>query len=122
MIKQKNLWILGLLLLAVALYYFFLNPYQQTDFFMSCPFYKITGYLCPGCGSQRAFHEVLHFHFFEAFKQNALFVLGIPYVLLIFYANFNKEKHQKLRQVLVGNKTLLILLIVAILFGVLRNL
>ena len=122
MIKQKNLWILGLLLLAVALYYFFLNPYQQTDFFMSCPFYKITGYQCPGCGSQRAFHEVLHFHFFEAFKQNALFVLGIPYVLLIFYANFNKEKHQKLRQVLVGNKTLLILLIVAILFGVLRNL
>ena len=122
MIKQKNLWILGLLLLAVALYYFFLNPYQQTDFFMSCPFYKITGYQCPGCGSQRAFHELLHFHFFEAFKQNALFVLGIPYVLLIFYANFNKEKHQKLRQVLVGNKTLLILLIVAILFGVLRNL
>ncbi len=122
MIKQKNLWILGLLFLAVALYYFFLNPYQQTDFFMSCPFYKITGYQCPGCGSQRAFHELLHFHFFEAFKQNALFVLGIPYVLLIFYANFNKEKHQKLRQVLVGNKTLLILLIVAILFGVLRNL
>ncbi len=122
MIKQKNLWILGLLLLAVALYYFFLNPYQQTDFFMSCPFYKITGYQCPGCGSQRAFHELLHFHFFEAFKQNALFVLGIPYVLLIFYANFNKEKHQKLRQVLVGKKTLLILLIVAILFGVLRNL
>ena len=122
MIKQKNLWILGLLFLAVALYYFFLNPYQQTDFFMSCPFYKITGYQCPGCGSQRAFHEVLHFHFFEAFKQNALFVLGIPYVLLIFYANFNKEKHQKLRQLLVGNKTLLILLIVAILFGVLRNL
>ena len=122
MIKQKNLWILGLLLLAVALYYFFLNPYQQTDFFLSCPFYKITGYQCPGCGSQRAFHELLHFHFLEAFKQNALFVLGIPYVLLIFYANFNKEKHQKLRQVLVGNKTLLILLIVAILFGVLRNL
>ena len=122
MIKQKNLCILGLLLLAVALYYFFLNPYQQTDFFMSCPFYKITGYQCPGCGSQRAFHEVLHFHFLEAFKQNALFVLGIPYVLLIFYANFNKEKNQKLRQVLVGNKTLLILLIVAILFGVLRNL
>ncbi len=122
MIKRKNLWILGLLFLAVALYYFFLNPYQQTDFFMSCPFYKITGYQCPGCGSQRAFHELLHFHFFEAFKQNALFVLGIPYVLLIFYANFNKEKHQKLRQVLLGNKTLLILLIVAILFGVLRNL
>ena len=122
MIKRKNLWILGLLFLAVALYYFFLNPYQQTDFFMSCPFYKITGYQCPGCGSQRPFHEILPSHFLGAFQQNAFFVLGIPYVLLIFYANFNKEKHQKLRQVLVGNKTLLILLIVAILFGVLRNL
>lgn len=122
MIKQRNFWILGLFFLGTALYYFFLNPYQQTSLFLSCPFYNVTGYQCPGCGSQRAFHEILHFNFLEAFKQNALFVLGIPYILLIFYTSFNKEKYQKLRSILLGNKTLLILLIISILFGVVRNL
>ena len=122
MYKGEKKWVFVVIILLITGYYFFLNPYEQEYFFISCPFYKIAGFQCSGCGSQRAFHELLHFHFLEAFKQNALFVLGIPYVLLIFYANFNKEKHQKLRQVLVGNKTLLILLIVAILFGVLRNL
>lgn len=103
-------------------YYFFLNPYEQEYFFISCPFYKITGYQCPGCGSQRAFHELLHFHFFEALKQNALFLVAIPYFLVVFYTSFNKEKYQKLRQLLLGDKALLILLIFIILFGIIRNL
>lgn len=60
--------------------------------------------------------------FFEALKQNALFLLAIPYFLIVFYTSFNKEKYQKLRQFLLGDKTLLILLIIAILFSVFRNL
>ena len=35
---------------------------------------------------------------------------------------FNKEKYQKLRQLLLGDKALLILLIFIILFGIIRNL
>ena len=122
MYKGEKKWIFVVIILLITGYYFFLNPYEQEYFFISCPFYKITGYQCPGCGSQRAFHELLHLRIFEAIKQNVLFVLAIPYVLLIFYTSFHQEKYQKLRQILMGNKTLLILLVVAILFGVLRNL
>ena len=122
MYKGGKNWIFVVIILVVVGYYFLLNPYEQKYFFISCPFYQISGYQCPGCGSQRAFHELLHLRFFEAIKQNVLFVLAIPYVLLIFYTSFHQEKYQKLRQILMGNKTLLILLIVAILFGVLRNL
>ena len=122
MYKGKKKWIFVVIILVIVGYYYFLNPYEQKDFFISCPFYKITGYQCPGCGSQRAFHELLHFHFLEALKQNALFLLAIPYFLIVFYTSFNKEKHQKLRQFLLGDKTLLILLIFIILFGIIRNL
>ena len=59
------------IILVITGYYFFLNPYEQKYFFFSL-FYKITGYQCPGCGSQRAFHEILHLNFREAFHQNAL--------------------------------------------------
>lgn len=122
MYMDKKKWILVVIILVLVSYYYLLNPYEQTYFFISCPFYKITGYQCPGCGSQRAFHEILHLHFWEAFKQNALFVMAIPYFLLAFYTSFDKEKHQKLRSYLLGSKTLLFLLIIIILFGIIRNL
>lgn len=121
MYKGKKKWIFVVIILVIVGYYFLLNPYEQEYFFISCPFYQISGYQCPGCGSQRAFHELLHLQIFEATKQNALFVISMPYFLLIFLTSFNKEKYQKLRQILIGNKTLLFLLIIAILFGIFRN-
>jgi hypothetical protein len=121
MIKSKNFWVIMLIFIGVLAYFYLLNPDGNSPYFLKCPFYQISGYQCPGCGSQRAFHEVLHLRLGNAFQQNALFVLAIPYVLVIFYTNFNKEKHQKLRQMLIGNKTLLFLLVVAIFFGILRN-
>ena len=121
MYKGEKKWIFVVIILVIVGYYFLLNPYEQEYFFISCPFYKISGYQCPGCGSQRAFHELLHLRIFEAMKQNVLFVLAIPYFLLVFYTSFHQEKYQKLRQILIGNKTLLFLLAIAILFGIFRN-
>lgn len=46
--------------------------------FLGCPFRLLTGLLCPGCGSQRAVHDLLHFRVWEAFEHNALLVLSIP--------------------------------------------
>lgn len=122
MYKGKKKWIFVVIILLITGYYFFLNPYEQEYFFISCPFYKITGYQCSGCGSQRAFHEILHLNFKEAFHQNALVLLGIPYFSLIFFTSFFQEKFAKLRQLLIGKKTILILFIFIILFGIFRNL
>lgn len=122
MYKGEKKWIFVVIILLITGYYFFLNPYEQEYFFISCPFYKITGFQCSGCGSQRAFHEILHLNFKEAFHQNALVLLGIPYFLLIFFTSFFQEKFAKLRQLLIGKKTILILFFIAILFGIFRNL
>ena len=122
MYKGEKKWIFVVIILLITGYYFFLNPYEQEYFFISCPFYKITGYQCSGCGSQRAFHEILHLNFKEAFHQNALVLFGIPYFSLIFFTSFFQEKFAKLRQLLIGKKTILILFFIIILFGIFRNL
>ena len=122
MYKGEKKWIFVVIILLITGYYFFLNPYEQEYFFISCPFYKITGYQCSGCGSQRAFHEILHLNFEEAFRQNALVLIAIPYFSLIFFTSFYQEKFAKLRQLLIGKKTILILFFIVILFGIFRNL
>ena len=122
MYKGEKKWIFVVIILLITGYYFFLNPYEQEYFFISCPFYKITGFQCSGCGSQRAFHEILHLNFREAFHQNALVLFAIPYFSLIFFTSFFQEKFAKLRQILIGKKTILVLFIIVILFGVFRNL
>ncbi len=43
----------------------------------------LTGMKCPGCGSQRAIHALLHTDIKTAFSYNALLVLSIPYVILL---------------------------------------
>lgn len=122
MYKGEKKWIFVVIILLITGYYFFLNPYEQEYFFISCPFYKITGFQCSGCGSQRAFHEILHLNFREAFHQNALVLFGIPYFSLIFFTSFFQEKFAKLRQLLIGKKTIIILFFIVILFGIFRNL
>lgn len=46
--------------------------------YLPCPFRWITGWLCPGCGSQRALHDLLHGRIGEAFGHNAALVGAMP--------------------------------------------
>ena len=66
----------------VSIYYTF-NP-SQHSFFIPCPFHYMTGYHCPGCGSQRAIHQILHGDLMAAFWINPLLLLSIPILLYAF--------------------------------------
>jgi hypothetical protein len=45
-------------------------------FYPRCPFHTLTGLQCPGCGSTRAMHQLLHGNVGAAFRLNPmLFVL-----------------------------------------------
>ena len=48
-----------------------------TAWFPSCPFYAITGWLCPLCGSLRAVHALLHGAPLAAFTFNPLTMAGL---------------------------------------------
>ena len=58
---------------------FFLNP-AQSQCYPPCLFHKLTGLYCPGCGSLRAFHQLLHGHLLTALSLNPLMVLMLPFL------------------------------------------
>jgi Protein of unknown function (DUF2752) len=69
-----------ILLILGAVYVFAFEP-GKTGFFPPCLFRQLTGLQCPGCGSTRALHQLLHGHFTAAFALNPLFVVAIPLLL-----------------------------------------
>ncbi len=74
----------GLLLLVslmVIIYRF--NPLEH-GWYPPCVFHKFTGLYCPGCGSARAIHSLLHGNFMNAADHNFLMVLFTPYILFHF--------------------------------------
>jgi hypothetical protein len=75
------LTVVSICIIILLLIYKIYNPLEN-DLFPKCIFYKYTGFLCPGCGSQRAIHCLLNFNILSAIKQNILVVLFIPYLTL----------------------------------------
>ena len=78
---------LGVLLfwlsLAAASGYLLLFEPGKSGVFLACPFRKITGFTCPGCGSTRAMHRLIHGDVIAAFQFNPLFILALPLLLYV---------------------------------------
>jgi hypothetical protein len=65
----------GLLLIVIL---FLFDP-SRSSFYPQCLFHRLTNLNCPGCGSLRALHALLHGHVLEALRLNALLVVSLPF-------------------------------------------
>jgi hypothetical protein len=74
-----HLWVAGVALGVAAVALFCFNPAEYA-FYPFCVFHRFTGLLCPGCGSLRALHHLLHGHVSIAFRFNPLLVISLPVV------------------------------------------
>lgn len=114
-----------ILLIGVAgiILYASFNP-ETSALFPSCPFYKLTGYQCPGCGMQRALHEILQGNLESAFLYNPLAFILFPYIIMGLYFVLAKEsvRRNKIKNMLYGKTAAIIVICGVILFWVLRNL
>src|SRR4030095_3206655 len=63
-----------------ATYLFIFDP-GKTGFFPACPFRTLTGFTCPGCGSTRGLHRLLHGDIVSALEFYSLIVLSLPFLL-----------------------------------------
>lgn len=107
------------LLLLVLVYYIF-NP-NDMAIFPKCPFLLLTGFKCPGCGSQRAIHCLLHFDIEGAVKYNLLLVASLPLIAVLTYAEIMRNKKPALYIKLHDAKYIWAILFIVILWWVLRN-
>lgn len=117
------LFILGLgLVLFLILFYYSFNPSTEV-FFLKCPFKVLTGYDCPGCGSQRAIHSLLHGEIKTAYQFNPLLVLSIPYLLIGFLFNIEsvKARFPQIRKIFFGQCAAYVIVSIIVLFGLFRN-
>ena len=91
-----------------------------TGTFIPCIIKRVTGFYCPGCGITRMFVSILKLDFYQAFRYNVfLFILLIITVIyeiikLISIHLFNK-------QLRLNNYIYLVLLVLTIGFGIIRN-
>lgn len=76
-VRDTTLFVGGLML-GVVLHV--ADPSDATSFPV-CPFYAITGLYCPGCGTLRCLHALLHADLRSALDYNLLTVLFVPMLL-----------------------------------------
>ena len=82
----------------------------------------MTNFYCPGCGSQRAIHNVLHGQIFEALRHNLL--VGLLFIVLMYEGALFivKRVFNKLyKNPFHSSLTIKIILAVVIIFWILRN-
>lgn len=112
-----------LLLLAAAAVVIVLGAFdpEKFSFFPKCPFLMLTGLKCPGCGTQRAIHQLMHLHVGQAFGYNALTVVSIPLLAFLVVAEVLRRRFPKLQ--LAGANPVLSwgILAAVLLWWVLRN-
>lgn len=86
-----------------------------TNLGIPCPFYKLTGHFCPGCGMTRAISALLRGEFHLAWQYNMLVYL-LPFVLAA-YMTMKRLALRKQAEIM-----LYIVIFFIIVFGIIRNL
>lgn len=100
--------------------YFFFDP-SEAGWFPRCPFYGLTGLKCPGCGTQRALHQLLEGNVAEACRYNAALIAGIPLILVLLSAAALKTRYPAFYRAVNSGWIINAILAALIAWTVLRN-
>lgn len=112
--------LLGISLIAVL--FFFLNPNEHV-IFPRCVFYSFSGYYCPGCGSQRAIHSLLHLNIAGVVQNNFLFLPAVAAIIYHFlHSVLNRWFNWRLPNIFYMKNTPWVIFSIIMLFWLLRNL
>ncbi len=87
-----------------------------------CPFLELTGRPCPGCGGLRAVSALTHGDIAAALSSNLLAV-GLVAILVVAWAAwvFRRARGTDARMFAMSDRALILVLVVALAFGVARN-
>jgi hypothetical protein len=113
--------LLGATAVGAGAMVFFFNP-STHGFYPVCMFHQLTGWNCPGCGMTRGLYALLHGNVRLALKDNALLVLAL--VGLAFWGGqfIVRKFRQQPARFYISPKLVIAFGILAVVFGVLRNL
>lgn len=133
-LRGKYILIIVILIIVVLLVMLY-SKYapDSSHFFPKCPFLMLTGYECPGCGSQRAIHSVLNMDIIGALRYNILVPFAIPYIivglwcqLVLYFFPVDSTKKvpiiaKKINDIFFRDLAVKIILVLVISYFILRN-
>jgi hypothetical protein len=97
-------------------------PPTEYSFYPRCPVYLATHWLCPGCGSTRALHALLHGDLGAALHYNVFFTLLAPVMLAWFaFCCYRVMRYDQFPDLAIPRSAAACLVVVALLFTVARN-
>ena len=121
--KQRIQTAFVLLVIIIALVVLFFFSPLKPNFYPPCPFYALTGYYCPGCGSLRGLYKLLHGDIIGALKMNPLMVLVMPYIFYHFLSQLVLVmRGRPLPRIFVPAYLIWSLLVIILVFWFVRNL
>lgn len=115
----KLAWLAGSAIVLALITVLYLFDPADSHFYPRCYFHAITGLECPGCGSLRALHALLHGQLRNALRLNPLLFAGGLFVLFaLAHDKLKKDKPSLLSRPVV----LWCVVVGIVLFWVTRNL
>ena len=118
--RKHKIILTAAVLLALAAVYFMFDPNTE-GMFPKCGFFILTGWKCPGCGSQRALHALLHGDVITAFRLNMWIPVAIIYIAFVVTAMLFGKQGSRFTEIITNKYLLAFFLVFTLLWFVLRN-
>ena len=121
--KKRLLLSLKILFISVLLAIIYVILFVKFGIVIPCFFHEITHLYCPGCGITRMIVSLLRIDFYQAFRFNPLLFIFLPFTIFLVVDAFIKwlKGSDTYFYKKISNKVWIILIIVTIGFGIIRN-
>lgn len=107
-------------LTAIFIGYLLLSPDGAPP--LRCPFKALTGYDCPGCGSQRAFQALLRSDLAAAWGYNPAALIAAPLALFFIIVEVGRKRWPGLHRRVMSQWTIAAVALATLAWWLARNL
>lgn len=120
--RRRAAWMLtgAVAALGVAVLYYIFDP-GKSVFAPKCVFHELTGLDCPGCGSQRMLHALLHGDLAGAWEANAFLLCCGPLLVLMAVGAGPRTRLPRLYRVINSLPAIVIMAVALLVWTIGRN-
>lgn len=94
-LKKVTAIVVLILIVALGVVYYYFDP-SDTAWMPRCLWKTLTSTDCPGCGSQRMIHALVHGDISSALNANAFAVCMLPVISFMIWLELTRKSHPRL--------------------------